>query len=203
MRGRRGRHRLRLLRGRPGALWRGGFREGQRAGARDRRKARSPALALRGDRALLPRRNGAGAGAGGAPSARGELEITTSAGDVSRRRRARGAEDGPRLCLARHRHPCLASRCGKLRAHAGGAAGAAHREPGRDRLPPGLDRPPRAGTSGRGSSARTITGGRWPIWPGSNADSRPGPEPQACNVRKSSGSNEKRSRWGPAPFGGY
>ena len=71
------------------------------------------------------------------PSPRGELEIT----DLSRTRRAVRRVDGPRLCLARHRHPRQPDRRSRLRRQPGKAPRPQDRLPGGDRLPYGLYRP--------------------------------------------------------------
>ena len=59
---------------------------------------------------------------------------------LSGTRRVACRADGARLCLARHRHACVADRGGALRADHRAAPGLAHRLSGRNRLPARLHR---------------------------------------------------------------
>ena len=129
-----GRHRLRLSRRRSRTLRRGRLRR-RRPGPRDHREARasrprttpSPgSISSTAPRPSAPRKV--------TPSARGELEITTLLESYLADGQLAGRAHGPRLCLARHRHPRQPAGCRQFRAHAGGAAGPADRQPRRDRL---------------------------------------------------------------------
>ena len=91
------------------------------------------------------------------PSARGELEIVDVLNgylaDGLLERRA----DGPRLRLARHRHPRQPARRRQLRAHHRGAAELQDRLPRGDRLRRGLDRRRRPARPGRSPTSRPNT----------------------------------------------
>ena len=132
-------------------------------GHRDRREARRAAVELCGHRALLPRRHAR-------PSAPRAVQPSPArrAGDHRRCWKATSHEGtlqvethGPRLCLARHRHPWQPAGRRQLRAHPGGAAGPADRLPRGDRLRPGLDHARPGWPRGRGCSARTPTAAIW------------------------------------------
>src|SRR5690606_10769968 len=159
----RGRDRVRLLGQRSGALRRGRVRC-QRQGGGDRGEAGAAALQLRGDRPVLLRRQGPGL------RRRAQAFQAWRAGDhrpqqaLPGRRCAVPGATGPRLRLARHRHPPVAARGFQLHPDHPGPPGPAGVLPGGNRVRQWLDRRRPAGEAGRATVQERLR--PVPAWPG-------------------------------------